>query len=101
MQRHPRVTKVLCSRAGCGQPAVYKLAARWSDGEFSELKTYGHACEDCLRPVFKEAEQRWLDHPTAPSETIEELGIYRFEQGKRDRDLQRLWGLEENYRTRK
>jgi hypothetical protein len=33
------------------------------------------------------------------SETIEEIGIYRYEQGKRDRQLQRLWGLEENYRS--
>ena len=34
-----------------------------------------------------------------PLETVEEIGIYRFEQGRRDRQLQRLWGLEENYRT--
>jgi hypothetical protein len=30
---------------------------------------------------------------------MEEIAIYRFEPGKRDRQLQRLWGLEENYRT--
>ncbi len=37
-----------CSLAGCKEPASYKLAAPWSDGSFSELKTYGHACADHL-----------------------------------------------------
>ena len=34
-----------------------------------------------------------------PDETLEEIAIYKFEQGRRDRQLQRLWGLEENYRS--
>lgn len=92
-------TIVRCSADGCREPAAYKIAAQWSDGQFSELKTYGHACSEHLGTVFGEAEARhraWHPHP---GETVEELGIYKYEQGKRDRMLQRLWGLEDNYRS--
>jgi hypothetical protein len=93
------VTLVRCSSPGCDEPASYKIAAPWSDGSFSELKTYGHACSEHLGPVFQEAEERRESYHPSPGETIEEIGIYRYEQGKRDRLLQRLWGLEENYRS--
>ncbi len=90
---------VQCSCGGCSEPASYKIAARWSDGRFAELKTYGFACSDHLGPVFHLAEQRQHDYRPAPNEVVEELAIYRYETGKRDRQLQRLWGLEDNYRT--
>jgi len=92
-------TVVRCSEPGCQEPASYKIAAPWSDGRFSELKTYGHACSEHLGPVFRGAEQRRQAYVPSPGETVEEIGIYRYEQGKRDRQLQRLWGLEENYRS--
>ncbi len=89
----------MCSLTGCEEPAAYKIAAPWSDGSFSELKTFGHACADHLGAVFGEAEARRQDYRPSPGESVEEIGIYRYEQGRRDRQLQRLWGLEENYRT--
>jgi hypothetical protein len=92
-------TQVRCSLPGCEESATYKIAAPWSDGRFAELKTYGHACADHLGPVFRAAEGRRHHHHAAFGETIEEIGIYRYEQGRRDRQLQRLWGLEENYRS--
>jgi hypothetical protein len=92
-------TLVCCSVAECREPASYKIAAPWSDGSFSELKTYGHACSDHLGEVFRDAERRRMAYHPSPGETVEEIGIYRYEQGKRDRQLQRLWGLEENYRS--
>lgn len=92
-------TTVRCSYPGCDEPASYKIAAPWSDGSFSELKNYGHACSDHLGLVFQDAEDRREAYTPSPGETIEEIGIYRYEQGKRDRRLQRLWGLEENYRS--
>jgi len=92
-------TVVHCNVPACGQSASYKIAAPWSDGAFIELKTYGYACSDHLGVVFREAEQRRETYVPLPSETVEEIGIYRYEQGKRDRQLQRLWGLEENYRS--
>jgi len=90
---------VHCSQENCRQPAAYKIAARWSDGRVAELKTYGFACSDHVGPVFHDSEARWREYTAAPGETIEEIAIYLYEPGKRDRFLQRLWGLEENYRS--
>jgi hypothetical protein len=92
-------TQVKCSQCGCGEPAAYKIAAPWSDGSFAELKNYGYACHEHLGPVFRDAEQRRQAYHPTPGESIEDIGIYKYEQGKRDRQLQRLWGLEENYRS--
>jgi hypothetical protein len=91
--------EVRCSVPGCRLPASYKIAAQWSVGNFSELKTYGFACSEHLGPVFRDAEARHESYRASQGETVEEIAIYRFEQGKRDRQLQRLWGLEENYRS--
>ncbi len=91
--------EVICTHADCSDTAVYKVAARWSDGRFAELKTYGFACSDHLGEVFQDAENRRLDYTLCPGEVIEEMAIYRYEPGRRDRQLQRLWGLEENYRV--
>jgi hypothetical protein len=90
---------VRCSFPGCHEPAAYKIAARWSDGRVAELKTYGFACADHIGVVFRDSERRKHEYAPAPAESIEEIAIYRFEPGKRDRMLQRLWGLEENYRS--
>ena len=92
-------TIVECSLPGCDEPASYKIAAPWSDGRFTELKTFGHACADHLGMVFTESEQRRREYPPTIGETVEPIGIYQFEQGRSDRQLQRLWGLEENYRA--
>jgi hypothetical protein len=91
--------EVCCSHKECREPAAYKIAARWSDGRVAELKTYGFACSDHVGAVFRESVERQLDYIPAPGESIEEIAIYRYEPGKRDRSLQRLWGLEENYRS--
>ena len=91
-------TIVRCSSPGCIEEAAYKLAAPWSDGRFSELKTYGLACPDHLGDVFRASESRRQAHQPAPGEVLDEVGIFKLERGKRDRQLQRLWGLEENYR---
>ena len=93
-------TKIVkCSHADCSEPAVYKIARPWSDGVFNELKSYGFACADHVGPIFRAAETRKKDYRTGEAETVGQIGIYKFEAGKRDRQLQRLSGLEENYRT--
>ena len=93
------ITVVRCSMPGCREPATYKVAAPWSDGQFSELKTYGHACAEHLGPVFREAEERRATYRPAPGETVDEIGIYRYKDGWLDWQLQRLGDLEENYRS--
>ncbi len=80
-----------CSAPDCRSPAAYKIAARWSDGNLAELKTYGFACSEHIGAVFRESEERRSDYVPSPGESIEELAIYRYEPGKRDRFLQR-WG---------
>ncbi len=92
-------TVVRCTFPDCREPAAYKVAAPWTDGSFAELKTYGHACPEHLGSVFRDAEARRQHYVPSPAETVQEIGIYRYEQGKRDRLLQRLWELEESYRT--
>lgn len=51
-------TIVKCSKAGCRANATHKVAATWKDGRFSELKTYGFACDDHLNDVVAEARAR-------------------------------------------
>jgi hypothetical protein len=87
---------VLCSEPGCEEPAVYKVAAPWSDGTFRELKTYGFACPEHLKDVLRSAETRWLDYEPVKGEVVQDIGIYRYERGKSDRQLQRDEDIEDS-----
>src|SRR5262245_15488650 len=90
---------VKCSVPDCGEPAAYKVAAPSSDGRFAELKTYGLACRDHIRDVLRSAEARWLDYEPVRGEVVQDVGIYIYEPGKFDRELQRDWDLEETLRS--
>jgi hypothetical protein len=81
---------VLCSSPGCGRPAEYKVAARWSDGVTHELKTYGLACEACLAALYLRAKERHAKCRQANGETLREPGIYRRRSEARDQELERL-----------
>jgi hypothetical protein len=94
MRRYERVVR--CSEPGCEEHAVYKIAAPWSDGRFNELKTYGFACSDHVRDVLRSAEARWLDYEPVTGEVVQEIGIYRYERGKSDRQLQRDQDIEDS-----
>src|SRR5437868_4268306 len=85
---------VLCYTPGCGQPAAYKLAARWSDGVTSELKTYGLACDACLPDWFRRACERQAICRVAGGESLDVPGVYRIERPLRDQQLERLTELE-------
>src|SRR5437868_6006099 len=85
---------VLCYTPGCGRPAVYKIAARWSDGVTSELKTYGLACEECLPAWFGRARDRQATCRAAAGETLDVPGVYRVQREQRDQHLERLADLE-------
>jgi hypothetical protein len=89
---------VRCSEQDCEEPAVYKIAAPWSDGRFKELKTYGFACTDHLRDVLRSAEARWLDYEPVKGEIVQDIGIYRYEPGKSDRQLRRDEDIEDSLR---
>lgn len=87
---------VLCYTPGCGKPARYKIAARWSDGVTEELKTYGLTCHDCLATWYARAKRSRAACRLAPGESLENPAIYRVERGARDHQLERLPEFETN-----
>src|SRR5438309_1017806 len=86
---------VRCYAPGCANLATFKIAARWSDGNTRELKTYYLACPDCLPGLFAEAVVKRAACRRAPGETLEEPGIYELNRGGRDKTLKRRTELEE------
>ena len=83
-----------CYRPGCGRLAVYKIAARWSDGVTEELKTYALSCPECLGDWWRRSRDKQAACRLAPGETLEAPGVYHLERGRRDRQLRRLTDLE-------
>jgi hypothetical protein len=83
-----------CYSPECGEPAVYKIAARWSDGVTQELKTYALSCPACLAESFRRSREKRTVCRLAPGETLEEPGIYELVHGRRDRQLKRREDLE-------
>ncbi len=85
---------ILCHRPGCGEPAAFKIAARWSDGITSELKTYSLSCPACLLDLLRQARAKQLACRLAPGEILEPPGVYELRRGTRDRKLARRPDLE-------
>ena len=85
---------VLCRTAGCGQPAQFKIAARWTDGITGELKTYALCCSACLPDWFARSRQDQAACRLAPGEVLDTPGIYYLERGRRDQQLERSEELE-------
>jgi hypothetical protein len=86
---------IYCYTRGCGQIAVYKIAARWSDGVTQELKTYALCCADCLPDCFRRSREKQAACRLAVGETLEPTGIFSLERGRRDKEIDRLRELEE------
>lgn len=90
---------VLCYGRDCSELAVYKIAARWSHGASSELKTYGLACPSCLPMLYRSSLQRQKLARTLSGELGEKPGIYLLREGSQDQQLQRMVDLELKLRT--
>ena len=86
---------VRCTRPGCSRLAVYKIAARWSDGATEELKTYALACAECLAEAYCSSRSKQSACRLATGEMLEPPGIYVLTRGCRDRSLERRLDLEE------
>jgi hypothetical protein len=86
---------ISCYTRGCGKPAIYKIAARWSDGVTQELKTYALCCADCLPDWFRRSRRKQAACRLAAGEILEAPGIYSLERGRRDTQINRLRELEE------
>jgi hypothetical protein len=87
--------QVFCSTRDCKNAAVFKIAARWSDGVVGELKTYGLSCEEHLRDWYNRACSKQKSCRLTAGETLEPPGIYRLQRGQRDQALERMANLEQ------
>lgn len=85
---------VMCYAAGCGAPALFKVAAKWSDGTTAELKTYSLACDACLPKLFANAVEKRAACRLGVGETLDAPGVYELARGGRDRALSRRSDLE-------
>jgi hypothetical protein len=86
---------VLCYAPGCGRPAQFKIAARWSDGVIRELKTYYLACPGCRAKLFAEARRKQPLCRLAVGETLDPPAVYELRGGARDQELVRREDLEQ------
>ncbi|HVK19418.1 MAG TPA: hypothetical protein VM533_20960 [Fimbriiglobus sp.] len=85
---------VLCYSLGCGRPANFKIAARWSDGVTRELKTYYLACPECLAELLAEARRKQPLCRLVAGETLEPPAVYELSRGARDQGLVRRQDME-------
>ena len=76
-----------CSAPHCPEPALYKVAAEWSDGTSRELKNYGLACEAHGEEVLAEARSRRGRLTLAEGEVVAQVQLWRLVPGARDLEL--------------
>jgi hypothetical protein len=81
---------ITCGAPGCSELAEYKIAAHWSAGKFSELKTYGLACAEHYTQTYRDALRRRKVHPPSPEEIQGEMGVYHFEKGQSVSQLEKV-----------
>ena len=74
---------ILCTRKDCARPAVYKIAARWSDGTTEELKTYALCCAECLPEAYRLSCEKQKACRTTTGEKLEAPSMPRMEQIER------------------
>jgi hypothetical protein len=82
--------KPTCSASNCDKPAVYKLAAAWSNGTSRELKNYGLTCEEHREAQLGLAQQHRKDLKLHEGESVGQVGVYQLVEGRRDAELPRL-----------
>ena len=80
----------ICSAAGCGAEAIYKIAAPWSDGKSRELKNYGLACESHRDSQLARGKIHREGLRLAEGESVGPTGVYRLEPGAIDAKLSRM-----------
>jgi hypothetical protein len=90
MEKQAFQYKPTCAASNCGKPAVYKVAAPWSNGTSRELKNYGLACEEHRDSQLALALAHRKDLKLAEGESVGQVGLYQLLEGKRDMELPRL-----------
>jgi hypothetical protein len=82
------------------RPAKYKIAAAWTGGDYSELKTYGFADDECVVDVFKAALDRLTKFRSSEGETVGELHIYLLDNKRSDAALEHASEVEKMVRAK-
>jgi hypothetical protein len=82
--------KPACTASNCDKPALYKIAAVWSNGTSRELKNYGLACADHRDSQLALAQLHRQGLRLAEGESVGPVGLYQLIEGKRDVELPRL-----------
>src|SRR5947208_9392670 len=85
---------ILCDTPECERTAAYKIAAPWSTGSFSELKCYSLSCADHVGDALRDARRRADKITHSSEESVGEIGVYAYERGKHDRQLERVRSIE-------
>lgn len=85
---------IRCTAAGCAAAAAFKVAARWSDGQTEELKTYGLVCGGCVGGLLAAAAAKRAACRLVPGETLDPPGVYDLHPGDRHNALTRRPDLE-------
>jgi hypothetical protein len=82
-------TTVYCSHPSFrAELATYKIAATWTGGDYSELKTYGFAHDGCVAEVYAQAALRAGRFEPRDGETLGELRVFRLDLNRRDHELE-------------
>lgn len=83
-----------------GHPAKYKIAAEWTGGGFTELKTFGFADDECLERVYGEALRRASAIKLVEGEILGDMRIYQLDTLRHDYELARAPELEEKMKAK-
>jgi hypothetical protein len=76
-----------CSAVACREPAIYKIAAVWSDGSSRELKNYGLACALHRDLELARARRRHQGLARPDEESLGLIELYLLRPGCRDAEL--------------
>ena len=79
-----------CSAPGCEAPAVYKVAASWSDGTSWELKNYGLTCEDHRLAQLARGKTQRQGLLLGDGEVVGQVGLFVLRENSRDATLKRI-----------
>jgi hypothetical protein len=89
-QLEPFRYRASCSASRCDQPAVYKIAATWSDGSSHELKNYGLTCAAHRDSGLEAARRRHQGLKLSDQEIVGPLEVYVLRSACRDAELIRF-----------
>ncbi len=76
-----------CSYPECERPAIYKVAAPWTNGTVRELKTYGMSCSGHRTSILARGRSHREGLLLAEGESVGRVGLYQLLPGVRDAEL--------------